>query len=249
MHRRLAETISGPSVSAMAELTKKRGVYAAFGMAERDSADSSKVYNAVAVCGPEGVIGACHKIHLPFTEMNWAARGEKPFLFDTPWGPIGVGICYDVYAFPEVSRYCRAMGARVMINCTAINTPETGGAGGFTGNLSLQYHVHNNSQFFVSANLFGMDKTSFFMGGSSIVGPASIPPHIHYYAGKKFLDEGAAEGDMETATVDLSIVDISFLSKVFSYNPRVDDCDWRPARYIEWCKEVLAQPAWGRPKG
>jgi predicted amidohydrolase len=248
MHRRLAETVPGSSTNAMGELTKKYGIYAVFGMAERDSQDPAKVYNAVAICGPQGVIGTYRKIHLPFSEMNWAERGEDPFLFDTPWGPVGVGICYDVYAFPELTRYCRAMGARMMINCTAIGTAETKGAGGYTGNLSLEYHAHNNSMYIVSSNLFGLDRSTFFMGGASIIGPASIPPHVHYYAGKRYLEPGAAEGTLETATVDLSLVGISFLSSVFNYNPRIKDCDWRPGRYMKWYQDVLQNPSWGRPK-
>lgn len=65
MQSKLAEVVPGPSSEAIAELTKKLGVYVAFGMPERDEKDSSIIYNAACVCGPEGVIGAYRKIHLP----------------------------------------------------------------------------------------------------------------------------------------------------------------------------------------
>jgi len=234
MHRRLAETVPGPTSNAIAELTKKYGIYALFGLAERDTLDASKVYNAAAICGPEGIIGSYRKIHLPVSEQNWADRGENPALFDTPWGPVGVGICYDFYAYPEITRYARAMGARLFINCTAIRTSESGGAGGHTGNSSIEYLVHNNDMFVVNANLFGKDVTSIFMGGSSIVGPASTPPpNVFYYAGKPYLADGANQGTVATATIDLSIVDISSLNKVWT-KP-----DWRPDRYREWLDTVL----------
>ncbi|MBF4692194.1 carbon-nitrogen hydrolase family protein [Fusibacter ferrireducens] len=242
MHRRLAETVPGKTSMLVAEICKNYSMYAAFGLAERDSIDQTKVYNSVAVCGPKGVIGSNRKIHLPFTEMEWADNGSKPMLFDTEWGPIGVGICYDVYEFPEITRYCRAMGARLFLNCTAIGTMESGGAGGYAGNLSLQYLVHCNSMYIASSNLFGLDKTTFFMGGSSIIGPSSISPEVFYYAGKKFLDEGAAEGTVETATIDLSLTNRSFISLIFE-NEKTGVCDWRPEAYQKWYADVLKKYA------
>lgn len=234
MHRRLAQTVPGPATDAVCELTSRYGIYVIFGLAERDSEDSSKVYNAAAVCGPEGVIDCCRKIHLPFSEMNWAEKGNKPpVVFESPWGAIGVGICYDTYAFPEIVRYARAMGARLFINCTAIATSESGGAGAYTGNCSLEYMVHTNDIFIASANMYGKDVTSFFMGGSSIIGPAAIPPNIYYYAGQKFGEEGAAEGTIARATIDLSIVRKSFLNSIWTAP------DWRPDQYIEWFRHVI----------
>lgn len=234
MHRRLAQTVPGPAADAVAELTKKYGVFVVFGLAERDSEDASKVYNAAAICGPKGVLGCCRKIHLPFSEMQWADNGDVPTLFDSPWGPIGVGICYDAYAYPEISRHARAMGARLFINCSAIGTLDSGGAGGYTGNCSLEYHAHTNDMFVVTSNMFGKDLNTFFMGGSSIIGPSSVPPHIYYYAGQPFETPGAAEGTVATATVDLSAVRKSFLDGMWCNNP-----DWRPDKYKQWMDQVL----------
>ena len=237
MHRRLAETIPGPATDAVCALTEKYGIYAIFGMAERDAADPGKVYNAAAVCGPEGLIGACRKIHLPFTEGLWACGGDKPFLFDTPWGPVGVGICYDFYCFPEVTRYCRAMGARLFVNCTAICTLESPGAGGELGNLAMQYMAMNNDMFIATANLCGRDVTSWFMGGSCVLGPSNTPTRLQYYAGKPFLSPGADESGMESAVIDLSTVRHSFLNTVWP--GEAGRGDWRPERYAAWLQEVI----------
>lgn len=238
MHRKLAETVPGPSSDAICELTKKYGVYVVYGLAERDSLDNSKVYNAAAICGSEGVIGSCRKIHLPFAEQNWAVRGNAPTLFDSPWGPIGVGICYDTYAFPEIIRYARAMGARLFVNCTAIGTSESGGAGAYTGNCSLEYHAHTNDMFIASSNMYGRDIKTYFMGGSSIMGPASKAPEIYYYAGGPFGEEGADQGTIAKATIDLSIVRKSFLSGIWT-NP-----DWKPDQYEQWLKDLLQTDFW-----
>ena len=53
------ETLSGPSCSRLAEITKKYGIYAVFGMSEKleEKADA-KLYNSAVAIGPEGVIGS-----------------------------------------------------------------------------------------------------------------------------------------------------------------------------------------------
>lgn len=246
--RRKCITVPGPLFNAMAELTKKYGIYVLYGLAERDINDPTKVYNSAAICGPEGVIGTYRKIHLPFSEMNWADRGSSPVLFETPWGPAGVGICYDTYCFPEIMRYCRAMGSRLFINCSAIGTEESGGAGGYYGNLSLEYLSSTNDMFIATANLYDKDVTTYFMGGSSIIGPSSKPPHIHYYTGQKFLDPGADEGTVATATIDLSCVESSFLNSLWEYNESIDSCDWRPELYSQWYEKIVSTDFGAKPK-
>lgn len=244
MHRRLAEPVPGPSTEAIARLAKKYGMYVIFGMAERNAEDPEKVYNAAAVIGPEGIIGTSRKIHLPFAEMQWADRGEKPLVFETPWGPVGVGICYDFYQFPEVTRYARAMGARLFVNCTAISTSESGGAGGYLGNLSLRYQVVNNDMFVATSNLCGRDVTSWFMGGASIIGPSAVTAQEYYYAGKPFLAEGADENGIENATVNLGTVRNSFLNGVWAGG--IGKGDWNPDKYISWYTEARDSNYWGK---
>ncbi len=248
MHRRLAETVPGSSSNMIAEITKKYGMYAIYGMPERDTKDTSKVYNSAAICGPDGVVGTYRKVHLPPFNEFWAVRGTEPGLIDTPWGPVGIGVCCDTYAFPELMRYCRGMGARLFINCTAIGTAESGGAGGYTGNLSLEYLAHTNDMYIASANMFGKDLSTFFMGGSSIIGPASKPPHIHYYAGHKFLEPGADEGTVATATIDLSYVKRSFINAIWEPVGDVPYFDWRPELYAEWFQRVVDNGLFARPE-
>lgn len=242
MHRRLAETIPGNATDRVCELSKKYDMYVVFGMAERDVEDATKVYNAAAVCGPQGLIGSCRKLHLPFAEALWACPGEKPFLFDTPWGPVSVSICYDSYCFPEITRYARAKGSRLHINCTAICTLESPGAGGYLGNLALQYLAMNNNMFIASSNLCGRDLISWFMGGSSIIGPSSTMTEIFYYGGKKFLEDGADESGIQSAVIDLSDIRHSFINAVWAGG--MEKCDWTPERYIEWYQDAIDTDYW-----
>ena len=169
MQSHLAELVPGPSSLEIAELTKKLGIYVAFGMPERDEKDPSTIYNAACVCGPLGVIGAYRKIHLPYPEPHWATRGSKPFIFDTPWGPVGLAICYDSYCFQELMRYYAAKGCRLYINCTALAKCH----GIALGSTTLEAGCITNQIYIVSANLAGTDKYNVFWGGSSIIGPST----------------------------------------------------------------------------
>ena len=201
MQYKLAETVPGPSSEKIAEVTRKLGAYVAFGLPERDKEKEDVIYNAACVCGPEGVVGSYHKIHLPSPEPHWATRGDKPFIFDTPWGPVGLAICYDSYCFQELMRYYAAKGCRLYINCTALAKCH----GIALGSTTLEAAVITNQIYIVSANLAGTDKYNVFWGGSSIIGPSTNFWEAEYFAGYPFTDPRAIQNKMYTATIDLTL--------------------------------------------
>jgi len=121
------ETAS-PSIAALSKKAKERGIWIVGGsIPERDG---DKLYNTCTVYNPEGVIVAKHrKIHLfdinvpgkiVFKESDSLSPGSTPTIFDTPWGPIGVGICYDI-RFPEYAAMLRQKGARILVYPGAFN--------------------------------------------------------------------------------------------------------------------------------
>lgn len=237
MPRKLAETVPGPSTLRILETTRKYGVYTVLGMPERDTEDPTKCYNAAAIIGPESIIGSHRKTHLPFSERKWASPGEYPKMFQTPWGPIGIGICYETYVFPELIRYYRAMGCRLYLNVTAVGilpgqtvTPEN-------SRISIEYHCANNSIFIATANMFGKEIEQDYFGGSSIVGPGAKSTMIHYYAGLPFTDPRADNGDIVSATIDLSYASRSFLAKQWASED--GSPDYRPELYRSMNAEVL----------
>lgn len=204
-----AETIEGPSCRAISEITGKYGVYTVFGMAEKktDSPDSI-LYNSAVVIGPEGVIGSYKKIHPFETESMWCEKGEEPFMFDTPWGPVSVGICFDTYQFPELMRHYVHKGSRLYLNLTAVveEIPKEGSRQAFIDYYAptLEYGVLCNTIYIASANLTGTDIRSFFGGGSCIIGPKITPfyeTNFVYYAGDK---DNVQEG-IYMETIDLSL--------------------------------------------
>lgn len=238
MQTKLAETIPGPATNEIEALAKKLGMYVIMGMPERDKDDETKIYNALAVFAPEGLYGSYRKMHLPPPEPNWAVRGNRPLLLKTPWGPIGVAICYDSYCFPEMARYYAAKGARLYINSTAYAKCH----GPSLARTNLEASCITNGIYIASSNLCGLDVDNYFWGGSSIMGPAQGTWQVNYYAGLPFNEKGADEEKMYTETIDLGLA-TRFLYK---YNEAVGSTDFRPEKYIQMYQDILEDPNFGK---
>ena len=235
MQYRLAEEIPGPSSLAVAELTKQYGIYAVFGMPRFDPA-SGNYYNSAAICGPDGSVTAYNKIHIPPPEFHWAARGEDPVLLDTPWGPVGIGICYDVYYFPELLRYYKAKGARLIINPTATTKEWVKPR---VTIRELEGHAFMDLLYVASANLCGWDKTNWFLGGSCIIGPSTGKFNSEYHVGGGWFSENPADHEPGAfvKTIDLSLVDNTDLY-LWRDNPWYGSPDFRPDLYAKWYAEL-----------
>lgn len=124
-----ADSSASPSSAMLAEVAKSKGVFICGGsMPERQG---DKIYNAGVAIGSDGaVLAKYRKIHLfdidipgkmTFKESDTLTPGDSPTVFDTPWGKMGVAICYDM-RFPELSMLMRAQGAKVLLFPGAFNT-------------------------------------------------------------------------------------------------------------------------------
>jgi predicted amidohydrolase len=202
------ETLDGEICRKVLQVAKKYGIYVVFGMAEKKSQEADTIYNSAIAIGPEGVLGSYQKIH-PFEEENlWFAKGETPFMFETPWGPISMGICYDTYQFPELMRHYVAKGSRLYLNPTAVveEIEKTGSREAFINYYAptLEYGVLCNTIFIASANLTAYDGGIYFGGGSAIIGPKLTPffeTDVTYYAG----DKDNVQQGLYLATIDLTL--------------------------------------------
>lgn len=224
MHVRLAETIPGPSTDAVAEVARRFGMYVIFGMPER--ADGN-VYNASAIVSPDGAAMSYRKLHLPFDEKEWAIVGQRPLLFDTPWGPVGISICYDTYCFPELIRWYRSQGARLVLNVTACpEAPCTAGA----AKLTIPAYAYVNYVFIASANLCGYERGVRFIGGSSVVGPDFTKGGATSYLGATFGEPGSEKPGMFLGTIDLSLADLFTDIPLFRKDEE-GHADFRPDLY------------------
>lgn len=236
-----AETIPGKSTEVVREMAVKYGVYVLFGMPECVDEKREVIYNSIAILTPEGETLHYRKLHLPLNEPNWAARGDDIVLLDTPWGKIGMGICYDVYKFPEVIRYARARGARLFINCTAYGGTVVSGK---LLRSELENDVAMNQIFLASSNLTGMDKYTLFPGCSHILGPTGKEGEVMYYAGKPLDSKDGSTPGIVMAALDLTIAEENPTYPVFTKNPITGQMDLRPDLYQKWYEAITEDEDW-----
>jgi predicted amidohydrolase len=198
----IAETVPGPSSRGLAELAAQLDVYVAYGLVERDQKAATVYYNSAAMVGPGSVLGTYRKVHVGApTELAWCTRGSSFPIFATKYGPIGIGICYDNYCYPEVARTYALGGARLLLNPTAFsNFPDT-----TTGDMLAYYMTTlgarsiENKIFVASANLVGIEMGTAFLGQSVILGPKRGCSHYYVWGGPAGQDE-----EIVMATLDLS---------------------------------------------
>ena len=89
------------------------------------------IYNTCVAFGPDGELLARHrKVHLfdidvpgriTFRESDTLTGGDRLAVFDTPYGRVGLGICYDM-RFPQLALLLRAAGCTILAYPGAFNT-------------------------------------------------------------------------------------------------------------------------------
>jgi omega-amidase len=106
----------------MARLAREFSLYLAGSLLERHAggacgerrlADSRTVSNTAVLYAPDGtLLGSYRKIHRfrLMQEHRYLAPGDCATLCPTPWGPVGLAICYDL-RFPEIFRVMALAGA------------------------------------------------------------------------------------------------------------------------------------------
>lgn len=89
--------------------------------------DVNRLFNTVAVIDADGTnLGIYRKTHIPddhyYQEKFYFTPGDTGFqVFDTAYGKIGVGICWDQW-FPETARGMAVRGAELLFYPTAIGS-------------------------------------------------------------------------------------------------------------------------------
>ncbi len=113
-----------PAVNRFKEVAKELGVVIPVSFYERDI---DRLFNTVAMIDADGsVLGIYRKTHIPddhfYQEKFYFTPGDTSFkVFDTRFGCIGVGICWDQW-FPETARCMAVQGAEMLLYPTAIGS-------------------------------------------------------------------------------------------------------------------------------
>ncbi|MGX8796707.1 carbon-nitrogen hydrolase family protein [Fusibacter sp. JL298sf-3] len=123
-----AQKEEGEVWKALSNLAKTYGIFLVGGSVP-ESADGH-LYNTSYVFDPMGKEVAKHrKIHLfdvsvtggqHFKESEVLSAGVEPTVFQTPFGKVGLAICYD-FRFPELARLMVDAGAEILVIPAAFN--------------------------------------------------------------------------------------------------------------------------------
>jgi predicted amidohydrolase len=128
------QRLDGPWVARMSEEARRHGITLLLGSLPERIEDDPRVYNTSVLLGPDGsAIATYRKIHLfdidlpgmeHLKESRAVAPGRDVVVADTPFGRLGLSICYDV-RFPELYRGLTKAGARILAVPSAF-TERTG---------------------------------------------------------------------------------------------------------------------------
>jgi N-carbamoylputrescine amidase len=156
----------GPTIGAWKEEVEESGICVVGGLLERER---DVLYNSAVLLGP-GVVGRYRKTHLWNKEKLLYEPGQELPVFNTPFGRIGVLICYDAW-FPEAVRTLALKGAQII--CIPSNAPddwvpEEQRRGGLTMlNVHCIAAANANRLFVAVANRVG----DGYLGRSCVVDP------------------------------------------------------------------------------
>ena len=111
-----------PALQAFADVVREAGVWLLIGSLSIKR-DDDRIANRSFLLNSLGEITARYdKIHLfdvqlangeTYRESDYVAPGETAVLAPTPWGPLGMTICYDV-RFPQIYRALAQAGAQYL---------------------------------------------------------------------------------------------------------------------------------------
>ena len=114
-----AQPLDGPFARTVDDIARRTGLWMVYTVNEKNP-DSLKPFNTAVVVDDEGCVRATYrKVHLfdagPHRESDRMSAGDtilRPI--DTPFGKLGIGICYDL-RFPELARRQAIEGAEILV--------------------------------------------------------------------------------------------------------------------------------------
>jgi len=161
--------------------------------------ENKKVSNTSILFDPKGKkAGIYRKSHL-FTMMHedqHMAAGNSLCAVDTPWGLIGLTVCYDI-RFPELFRTYALKGVKIILSPMAFPYPRLA-----HWKVLVRARAIENQLFMIGTNQvgsedFGKDGVVTYFGDSVIIDPW----------GETVVEASETEEKLLTATIDVAKVD------------------------------------------
>ena len=167
----LAEPIDGPTVTRMRAAARALKLWIVVPFYERVM--PGELYNAAVFVDAGGaIVGHYRKHHIPmgshFQEKFYFRPGNLGYpVFDTPYGRVGIMICYDRH-FPEAARALGLNGAQVVFVPTATTLRGFSRA---VWEAELRGHAIANGYFVGGVNRVGKELESDYYGASIFIDP------------------------------------------------------------------------------
>jgi predicted amidohydrolase len=212
----LAEAVPGPTTKMFAKRVAELGVAVVLNVFERDG---ECTYDTSPVIGTDGsLLGKTRMVHITdferFHERGYYTPGDTGApVYDTPFGRIGVAICYDRH-YPEYMRALALGGAEVVV------IPQAGAVGEWPEGLfeaEMRVAAFQNGYFTALCNRVGKEPKLTFAGESFVCDPTG-----------RVLAR-AASGTEEILLCDLDLGEVAR-----SHARRMFLPDRRPELYADW---------------
>ncbi len=170
----VAEPLDGATVGEWVELAARLRLVIVAGFAELGA--DGRAYNSAVLVDETGVRASYRKAHLWDGEKTWGfTPGDaRPPVVDTPYGRIGMLICYDL-EFPEWVRLPALDGAELL--CGPVNWPLYPRPEGERPAevIRVQANAAVNRVFIAVADRTGTERGQDWLGGSVIVDADGYP--------------------------------------------------------------------------
>jgi len=174
------EPIPGPTSEFMAGLAREHQLVLCAGSWLEQSPTPGRAFNTSCIFGSDGTLLARYrKIHLfdveipgqvEVRESDTRAPGTDVVVTETPLGPLGLSVCYDL-RFPELYRRLAQQGAELLLVPSAFTFP-TGAA---HWEVLLRARAIENQCWVLAANQTGRSPHGFAdYGNSMIVDPWGV---------------------------------------------------------------------------
>ncbi len=98
---RVAQPIPGPASRLFSQLAGELGVFIGLGLIESSGA---RYFNSQVLLAPYGSLAAHHRKKALWTpgDAAWCTPGDRPVqVVDSPFGRLGLMICFDFHVLPE----------------------------------------------------------------------------------------------------------------------------------------------------
>lgn len=148
-------------IDFLEEMASTYDCYIVSGINERHA---DKLYNSSVLVGPQGLMGLYRKLHLFANEKSIFAPGDLGAeVFDTPFGKIGMLICFD-WMFPEIWRALAIKGVQIICHPCNLVLPYC--------QAVVPAHAMVNRIFVATANRIGTERDLTFTGQSLLCSPS-----------------------------------------------------------------------------